>query len=258
MKGNEKSILIGMAVVAVLIVLAAFKFFYSADIEKADQVQNEINTLQARLNELNEKNANRSMYEAGIASSGEIIDTVLSIYGPGNTAEKTIMMVVDLCHKTGISVSDLVFQEKSLVYSSEVTEADAQPEIQIYKSGMALNVSAGYTQMKKLMDYINSYPERMNAEDFHAAFNAESGRLDVSMNVNMYAVVDKNHEYKEPVIEDIELSNSNIFRTLEVAPEEETEEGVEETGNTQTNVAQPVTQNTGDEGTSENTEGNEE
>ena len=224
MKGNEKNILIGAFVVAILVVVASWKFIYSADMEKMDQVQNEINTLQVRMDELNAKNANRAMYEAGITDSTNIIDTVLSLYGPGNTPEKSIMMIVDLCKKTGISVSDITFQENKLIYASEVKEGSEKPETEIYQGALTMNLSSGYTQLKKLTDYINSYPERMNAENFTAAFNAEDGRLSVMMHVNLYSVSDKNHVYSDPVIEDIELSTTNIFKTAEYVAEEESDE----------------------------------
>lgn len=247
MKGNEKGILIGAVVLALLLVGGSFKFFYLADQEKADQVQTEINGLKSRMEELNEKNANRSLYESGIANSSDIIDTVLSLYGPGNTTEKTIMMIVDLCNKTGIQVDDISFEDDSLIYATggltddeqaesiegESLEERPAPDVQIFKSGISMSISSGYTQMKKLTDYINSYPERMNAEDFTISFSGETGRLIMSMTVNMYSVIDKNHTYVAPVIEDIDLGTTNIFRTMEVI-EEETEEGAEET------VAEPT------------------
>ncbi len=240
MKGNEGKILIGSLVVALLIVAAAYKFFYLEDVKKADAIQNEITSLQTRLSELNEKNANRVLYEDGIAESQNIIDAVLALYGPGNTPEKTIMMIVDLCNKTGISVSNITFIGDKIVYSS-VDESETQVKgnetvvyetkskgediggSRVFQSGVSLTISSGYTQLKKLTDYINSYPERMNAESFSVKFDAESGRLKVTMKVNMYSVVDKNHVYEEPVIEDIELSNDNIFKTLEPITEEESE-----------------------------------
>ncbi len=242
MKGNEGKILIGSLVIALLIVAAAYKFFYLEDVKKADVVQAEITSLQTRLSELNEKNANRVLYEDGIAESQSIIDTVLSLYGPGNTPEKTIMMIVDLCNKTGISVSNITFIGDKIVYSS-VDESETQAQAngtetvvyetkskgediggsRVFQSGISLNLSSGYTQLKKLTDYINSYPERMNAESFTVKFDPEQGKLNVSMKVNMFSVVDKNHVYEEPVIENIELSNDNIFKTLEPVTEEESE-----------------------------------
>jgi len=256
MKGNEGKILLGSLVVAVLIVAAAFKFFYLEDMEKMDSVQAEINGLNTRYNELNEKNANRALYEDGIKESQDIVDAVLGLYGPGNTPEKSIMMLVDLCKKTGISISNITFIEDKLVYSS-VDESETEvkgSEIVVYntkstgediggsrvfKSGLSINLTSGYTQLKKITDYINSHPERMNAESFSVKFDAESGSLKTTMRINLYSVVDKNHVYEAPVIEDIELTNDNIFKTLEPVSEEEEEAGEEgnneETNNTEVN-----------------------
>ena len=256
MKGNEGKILLGSLVIAILIVAAAYKFFYLEDMNKIDIVQGEIAGYQTRFNDLNEKNANRVLYEDGIAESQDIIDAVLALYGPGNTAEKSIMMIVDLCKKTGISVSNITFIEDKLVYSSvdeSETEVNNGAEVVVYnskstgediggsrvfQSGLSLTINSGYTQLKKITDYINSYPERMNAESFSVKFEAETGSLKTTMRINLYSVVDKNHVYEAPVIEDIELTNDNIFKTLEpISEEEETEEegNNEEANNTEEN-----------------------
>ncbi len=224
MKGNQKNILIGMIVVAVLIVLAAYKFFYSADVEKADQVQNDIKGLETRLNELTQKVANRMMYENGIDKSEKIIKEVLTLYGPGNTAEKTIMMIVDLCQRTGCTVSNVAFYDDASVYESVKTDEEGNPEIQVFKGGAAISLTSGYTQLKKIMDFINSYPERMNVENFGTKYDSKKGLLSTSMVINLYAAKDENHTYVEPEIEDIELSTVNIFKTKE-AGEEELSEG---------------------------------
>lgn len=220
MKGNQKNILIGMIVVAVLIVLAAYKFFYSADVEKADQVQNDIKGLETRLSELTQKVANRMMYENGIEKSGKIIKEVLKLYGPGNTAEKTIMMIVDLCQRTGCTVSNMSFYDDTSVYESVKTDEEGNPDIQVFKGGVAVSLTSGYTQLKKIMDFINSYPERMNVENFSTKYDSKTGLLSTNMVINLYAAKDEDHVYVEPIVEDIELSTVNIFKTKEVGEEE--------------------------------------
>ena len=227
MKGNESKILLGALVIALLLVGASYKFFYLEDNAKADQLQAEIDQKTQRLNELNQKNANRAMYESGIADSKNIIETVLSIYGPGNSPAKSIMMIVEMCKMTGVSVSNIAFTDSKNVYSSETSSEDEVPETQIFQGSLQLSLSSGYTQLKKVMDYVNSYPERMNVENFSVDFDAETGRLEVAMRINLYSVVDDKHEYTDPIIEDIELGNSNIFKTLEEEVPVEGEESVE-------------------------------
>ena len=139
---------------------------------------NELNENNEKIkNELNEKNANRAMYESSITDSYNIIDTVLALYGPGNTPEKTIMLVVDLCNKTGCEINNISFSDNKKVYESDEKDANGNPEIQIYKGGMAINVHCGYTQFKKFSDYINSYAERMNIEQFNVGFISADGLL---------------------------------------------------------------------------------
>ncbi len=242
MKGNEKNILIGSFVVAILIVAASWRFIYSADMEKVDQIQAEIDTLKVRQDELNAKNANRAMYEAGITDSQDIIDTILSIYGPGNTPEKTIMLVVDLCKKTGCSVTDISFDENRLLYASESTTDGETPDLQVFISGMSINLQCGYTQSKKVMDYLNSHVERMNVENFSVNFNPETGQLSIPMKVNLYSVKDKNHTYVDPVIEDIELGSTNLFKTFEAVEEETTENQNAENDSSETNNVTVETQ----------------
>ena len=229
MKGNEGKILLGSLVIALLLVAASYKFFYLEDVNKADQLQAEINQKTERLNELKQKNANRAMYESGIADSKSIIETVLSIYGPGNTPEKSIMMIVELCKMTGVTVSDIAFTDSTNVYSSENLNENGNPETQIFQGGLTLKLSSGYTQLKKVIDYINSYPERMNAENFTAVFDSETGRLEVAMRINLFSVVDDKHKYEDPVIEDIDLGSTNIFKTFEDEIPTEGEEGEEST-----------------------------
>ncbi len=220
MKIDGKYVLIGAVLVAALLVAASWKFFYSADVEAAKNVQNEINKRQTRLNELQEKSQSREKFEKGIADSTDITDTILSIYGPGNSPEKTIMTVVDMCKKTGCYVSNISFQDSRPVYENE------SPAVKIYKSGMSLNITCGYTQLKKIMDFINSFSvndhfERMNVENFNVKFEANSGMLAVSMTVNMYSVADDKHEYKEPeIIEEIEIGSENIFKAPDPVPEQ--------------------------------------
>lgn len=248
MKGNEGKILLGSLVIALLLVAASYKFFYSEDVKKADQLQAEINQKTERLNELNQKNANRAMYESGIADSKSIIETVLSVYGPGNTVEKSIMMIVEMCKMTGVTVTDIAFLDSTNVYSSEKLNENGDPETQIFQGALQLKFSSGYTQLKKVIDYVNSYPERMNAENFTAEFDNETGRLAVAMKINLFSVTDDKHEYKDPVIEDIELGSTNIFKTFEEVPVEE-EEGEEGEGNAEAPKSNglPIASETSDE-----------
>lgn len=228
MKIEPKHLFAGAAVIAVIIILAAYKFGYAPFIEKADQLKDQNATLEARKNELTEKMANRTMYVEGIETSDKIIDSVFKKYGPGNTPEKTIMMVVDMCQTIGLTINNVSFSNDQVIFESgEKTEE--KDDLRILSSGTTnIMVQGGYTQTKKFFDYVNSYPERMTVNNFSTTYNRETGKLLSSVSLNLYSVQDKNHQYVAPVIEDIDLGLLNIFRYEEPELPEEGEEGTTE------------------------------
>jgi len=227
MKIEPKHLFIGAVVVAIIIILAAYKFGYEPFIEKADQLKSQNATLEARKTELNEKMANRTMYVEGIEISEKIIDSVLEKYGPGNTPEKTIMMVVDLCQTIGVTINNISFSNEEVFFQTgEKTEE--KDNLRIMSTSVTnINVVGGYTQTKKFFDYINNYSERMTVNNFSSTYNREKGELATAVSLNLYSVQDKNHTYVAPVIEDIELGLTNIFRFENPEVSEEGEEGTE-------------------------------
>ena len=128
---------------------------------------------------------------------------------------------------TGVTVSDIAFQDDTNVYSSEVKSEEEEPAIQVYQGGLQLKLLSGYTQLKKVMDFINAYPERMNVENFDVEFDSETGRLAAAIKINLFSVKDDKHQYVDPVIEDIDLGSANIFKTLEEELLVEGEEPIE-------------------------------
>lgn len=230
MKTNPRNILIGAIVVVLIILFAGYQFGYKPNAEQAETVEKENVQLEGRKNELNNKIANKSMYQEGIDNAQKLVDAVFEKYGPGNTPEKTIMMIVDLCNKTGVSIDSITFSEEQVIYQNGTGTENDPVKNTLYKTSSSINASAGYTQFKKLFDYINNYPERMNVKEFMVTFNQENKKSKVNMTVDMYSVEDDNHVYVAPAIEDIPLGTENIFGFITPAVEGEEGEGEEGTG----------------------------
>lgn len=226
---SPKSVIIGSFVLAIILIAGAWYFFYKPDSEEAEKIAKDNKQLEQRVSELNAKLSNRQMYQEGIDSAQEIIDLILAKYGPGNTVEKSILRVIDLCEKTGGKITSVSFYENSPYYTSTEKDENGKPKIVMYKTGMAFSVTTGYTSLKQVFNYVNSCEERMNIENFSTSYNPVDGTMNTSMVINMYSVVDDKHEYVAPVIEDIPIGSNNIFKTFERIPEEpvEGEEGVE-------------------------------
>lgn len=213
MKAEPKHVLAGAAVIVILILLASWKFLYSPSIEKADAIEAENKQLEARKLELNNKIANKAMYQEGIDSSKKIIDAVFEKYGAANKPEKTIMMLVDVCNMTGVEVNSISFSDDIEMYQSPALKEDGTtPQYVMKKSNSTVNLTGGYLQLKKVFDFINYYKERMNVQTFSSEFDLEMGVVNTTLMLNLYAVEDDNHVYVAPDPGEIELGTPNIFR----------------------------------------------
>lgn len=235
MKVNQKYLEIGLVVLIVIIGVCAYNFGYRPYSEKAASMQTEINQLNERKGVLEEKIAKTDEFNENIQNADDIIDVVLEKYGPGNTMEKSIMMIVDATNKCGINVSNISMTEPTDEFVSETVDEEGNPTVSINKCMLNLTYKTGYAANKNLVDYINNNPERMTIESMNLNFNQESGLLDGSLSINLYGVEDENHTYVAPIIEDVNIGSTNIFRSNE--PVEEVL--LDENGNPIEPVAEP-------------------
>lgn len=218
MKFNQKYLEIALIFVIVVIGYAAYSFGYQSYVDKANKVEAQCKTVQDRINVLNEKIAKKDMFEEGIAKADSFSNIIFEKYGPGNSIEKSIMLVVDMCNTTGTTINTLNLGEQMQVFQSTAVRDGGAPKTRLYNQKLTVSINNSYTGVKRLFDYINNYPERMNVENFTLAYDKATGNLSGSMIINLYAVSDANHQYVAPVIENIELGNPNIFKSYEPAP----------------------------------------
>ncbi len=218
MKVNQKYLEAGLILVMIAVCYFAYSFGYKSYIDKAKQLENQSKNVEARINTLNEKITHKAEWEADIAKADAFTDVLFTKYGPGNSIEKSIMLLVDMTNRTGTTISSMSLGESSLIYQSSAVNENGAPKERLYSQQMTISIRNSYTGVKRLFDYINNYPERMNVETFSLAYDAPSGSLTGSMVVNIYSVVDGNHTYVAPVIEDIQIGNPNIFKSNYVDP----------------------------------------
>ena len=238
MKIGQKHIQLILLLLIVVIGVCAYQFGYVKYIEKANAVKEENKTIEARINELTDKETHRDEWNQGIERSEKEIKTILSKYGPGNTPEKSIMFVRYLEEASEMQISTLSFNPKSVIYVSNDTDENGDPKVEMSATNIGISYTTTYEGLKACMNYISKYPERMNVNAFSANFNQETAQLTGNMVINLFGVKDDDHKYKEPMVGGIELGTENIFGTgVIISPEgeiNETETGEEGEAGTET------------------------
>ena len=241
MKVNQKYVEIGLILFIIIIGVCAYRFGYTPYAEKAEALQSEIDTQNAREKTLTEKETHREEWSEFIAEARDKIDEMLKKYGGGVLFENATMIANEIENATGVFIKGISLSDYELMYYSptegvvvdnnmmtaDKIEATEACETRILKRTMSVSMQTGYTAFKKVSDFVNNYPERMVLDNFTLGYDPQTGELSNDMVVNLYMVLDDNHEYKAPEIkdEDVTIGNPNLFRSF--IPEPTLEEALE-------------------------------
>ncbi len=211
MKISQKTIQYILLALIVVIAFCAYQFGYVKFIESANKVKTENKAIEARINDLTDKETHRADWTGVISKTDENIDVILAKYGPGNTPEKSIVFVRDLENASNMTVSGLSFSQDVPIFQSSDVDENGNPTVEIDSSILSINYSTTYDGLKACMDFINKYKERMNVSCFTASCDQETGDIIGNMVINLYAVKDAKHEYVAPVIDNVDIGVQNIF-----------------------------------------------
>ena len=214
MKITQKHIQYILLLLIVAIAVGAYYLGYVGFIEKANAVKQTNKGIEARIDELSEKESHRTQWTDGIEKSYADTEEVLAKYGAGNTPEKSILFVKSLEKAADMTISSISFSPTNLVFTSDSYDENGEPRISMSSTSLAINYATSYEGLKKCMDYINNYPERMNVSSFSATSSQETGQVIGNMLINLFSVHDDKHEYKEPSISGIDLGVDCIFGTM--------------------------------------------
>lgn len=211
MKFNEKNIEMILLLLIIVIATCTYRFGYLEYRDKTAEVEKESQQLKVKIANLQTRIARRSEVEGGLTDAELRIREVLDKYGPGNSVEKSLMIISMLEDNVDVRIRSVGFGSDSCFFKSNELRDDGSPRVSAYKTTLSISYETDYQGLKDMMDYINGYPERMNVDNFNAVYNPDNDGVTGSMVLNLYSVETEGYEYEEPLIEDIELGKENIF-----------------------------------------------
>jgi len=208
--------------VFILVIIAAvlaYIYLFMPLVEKRNTLLTENHEMDERLINLRNMAVDEDIFKMGINESSKSIKKLMNHYSAGNTPEKTIMMVDSMEKKVGIRLPNLTFSQPTLVTTVKmpmVTENETGYAIEYYdvnlmQETLSTNYACTYEQLKKMIDYINAYPERMNIEAITIAYDTETNGLKGNITMNLFAVTGTGKEYTAPDISGLSMGTGNIF-----------------------------------------------
>lgn len=218
--GNDVKAFFLVFILVIIAAVLAYFYLFMPLAEKRNTLLTENHDLDERLINLKNMAVDEDLFKIGINESNKTIKQVMNHYSAGNTPEKSIMMIDGLEQKVGIRLPNLSFSQPEVISTVKmplVTEnADGTYTIVYYdvnllRETLSTNYACTYEQLKKMIDYINAYPERMNIDSISVTYDSETNGLKGNVTLNLFAVTGTGKEYTEPNISGLSMGTDNIF-----------------------------------------------
>ena len=225
MKLSKSNIKLILFIVAVAIVGLTYLYVFKDNMSTADSIQSEVDTLQARYDELNTKQKDREMYEEKTAESEQLFADRLAYFPADLDQEVSVMFIKGVEKDQGnlqFSVNSVGLGQPDTFYSLGAaassnagdTEAGTEDAVagdyQCLTAAFPINYSGSYEGLKDFIDYVIAYKYRMNISTLNIAYNSEDDTYTGSVTLNAYCVTGGGREGDEVDV-DVPEGVSNIF-----------------------------------------------
>ncbi len=198
-----------LVVLSLLIAVIAYFFVVSPTEKKVENLKQQNKLLQAQAAVLEMKLTNKTKYENDIMTYLSSNKEILGKYASCYSTEKDLVLLQELEEKTGISFQSASFSDAAPIFKVE------GEDYQCLLHRVSVTYKVSYEGLKKFMDYVNAYPERMNVDSFSSNFDQENGQLTGSMVLNLFIIEGDGRTDNFGPIKGVQTGNDNIFGTIE-------------------------------------------
>lgn len=220
-KSNIKLLLF---IAAVAILGLTYLYVFKDNMSEAESIQSEVDTLQARLDELNEKQKDRDMYVEKTEEFNQLFEERLAYFPATLDQEISVMFIKGVEKDQGnlqFGVDSVGLGEPESFYSlsaASTANIDAEEtedvvvagDYQCMTAAFPIQYNGSYEGIKDFIDYIMAYKYRMNISSIDIAYNAQDETYSGTVNLNAYCVSGDGRE-ADKVDVDVAEGVSNIF-----------------------------------------------
>lgn len=224
MSDTNKKILLVLAAIAILVL--TFVFVIKPKREEIASLQSEIDELQARYDDLCEKEKHKDEFIQETADFNEQFDEVVAKYPADLNQESTVMFLkgVEEANEFINNAVSMPRDSQFYVLGQGAVEGDAAVEADsedgedapyiCSQVGYSISYSGTYDGIKDYLDYIANYKYRMNISSVTIAYNTEAedplAECTGAIQLNAYSISGPNRTPDKPTV-DVDEGKDNIF-----------------------------------------------
>ncbi len=244
---SEKSLL--MVIAGIAIAVLGFIYVIKPTYEEMQTIKAECVQLQDRLTLLQQKEARRDEYLAGIEEYEAAFEEKLENFAPDLNQEVTVMFLEGIKDSNEFDISTLELGQPEQFYTlgtsgsdttldpaaAEATATDAaatetadaaatettelvegeavdSAEYNCYRAAFPIAYSGSYESLKDVVGYVNEFEKRMVIDSIDIAYNADADVYTGSLNLMLYAVMSPDRPETSMEMNEIEIGTDNIFQ----------------------------------------------
>ena len=243
---SQKALLVGLLGVAI----AGLSILYVAkpNYDSVQSIKTENQALQARLTELEGKQANRDKYLAETEEFQGKFDDILNAFPNDLNQEISIMFMQGIKKDYDFDVASMGLGEKEQFYTlgsggadaalADGTDAAATTEAttaatteattdvaengsedgttdvtgyQCYRAAFPIDYSGTYSAIKDIVSYVDNYSDRMAIDSIDIMYDPANDVYTGSMNLMCYAIESADRPERAITLDDVEVGVSNVF-----------------------------------------------
>lgn len=222
MSDTNKKILLVLG--AILILVATFMFVVKPKRESIKSLESQNAELQARLDDLIEKEKHKDEYIAETAEFNKQFDEVVANY-PADLNQETTVMFMKGVEETVDFINDAFTMPRATSFYvlgggdvADIDEEDGEEPYVCQSDAYSISYNGTYEGLKDYLAYIADFKYRMAISSVSIAYNADAAEpIDECVGnivLNAYAISGPDREPEKPVVS-VKEGKENIFESVE-------------------------------------------
>ncbi len=217
MKLGKKEINLIIGLLGILIAIGVWMFVAKPMKEKTEALQTENVELKAKADEYQAINAQRNAFEAESIELQDERATLLAAFPAGMTKEDEIMYWANMerANAATLAMSNIVMSGWEEVYVEGQPSADAEgaTQLHLYKAPVSYTYQSTYDGLKNVVRYVFAQNDKKSISNVTAAYDAATGNLVGTVDINMYYMNGTGNEYVPYTIPSVPTGVSDVFHT---------------------------------------------
>ena len=235
---RDKGILLGL--LGFVLAVLSYVLVFNPMTLKNETLKTELATLKTREAELLELESNLAYYKEQIVLYNNHNQEMVAKFPAEVKPESEIMYAVELEDQLDVEFSSLNYgtpvEIAAVGGAAEAApegEAAAEPATAVtaYCTPLSATYNATYQGLKDVILHTADKTDRLVVDTVTASYDSTTGNLVGSMTINMYTVSGTERMYKEPYVPAMFMGTDNIFGTIEIPANQDSQDTQETAGN---------------------------